>query len=137
MGDGEEIEIERVRLDDEGDERRERTERGSSRSRSDGVRGFLARLVRELLRVVVDEIVGAELDRLSRRYGRVSRRLRRLHLLALVFLGVGIVAQTLALFVGLAWLSQNFPAATDPLFFVAGVVVGYLVAVVAGLVYTR
>lgn len=144
MGEGDEIEIEKVSLDDEGEEREATRSRSSDGSRSGGIRGVLARILHEVLRIVVDEIVGTELDRLSRKYRRasrtyrkVSRRLRRLHLLALVFLGVGIVAQTLALFVGVAWLSQNFPATADPLFFVAGAVVGYLVAVVAGIVYTR
>lgn len=136
MSDGEEIEIEKVSLSNEGEKQdKERTGK-SSKSRSGGIRGILGRLLQELVRIVVDEMIGAELDRLSRRYRRASRRFRRLHMLAFVFLCVGIIAQTVALFVGVAWISQNFPATADPLFFLAGGVVGYLIAVVAGLVYS-
>jgi len=38
--------------------------------------------------------------------------------------------------VGVAFLVDRFPATADPLVFAAGLVVGYLVAVVAGVVYS-
>ena len=96
-----------------------------------GRHGFLSTvfdLAVRVLRVVVSVVVGYNVS-------QVRRRIRLLGFLALAFLVFGILASVVWLLVGVAFLVERFPAAADPLVFAAGGVVGYLVAVVAGLVY--
>jgi len=57
-------------------------------------------------------------------------------MLALTFLVFGILMSVVWFLVGVAFLVDRFPATADPLVFAAGLVVGYLVAVVAGVVYS-
>ncbi|MFP4174231.1 MAG: hypothetical protein ACLFSW_00435 [Halobacteriales archaeon] len=95
-----------------------------------GVLGTVFDLAVRVLRIVVSVVVGYNVS-------RVRRRLRLLGFLALGFLVFGFLASVVWLLVGVAFLIERFPAAADPLVFAAGGVVGYLVAVVAGLVYSR
>jgi hypothetical protein len=96
--------------------------------RSDGFLRTLLSLVTRLARALVSNAVGYELS-------RVRRRIRVLGALALTFLVLGILASVVWLLVGVAFLAESFPAAANPLVFAAGGVVGYLAAVVAGVVY--
>ncbi|MFP4189011.1 MAG: hypothetical protein ACLFR5_06360 [Halobacteriales archaeon] len=95
-----------------------------------GVLGTVFDLAVRVLRIVVSVVVGYNVS-------QVRRRLRLLGFLALGFLVFGFLASVVWLLVGVAFLIERFPAAADPLVFAAGGVVGYLVAVVAGLVYSR
>lgn len=134
-----EIEVEEADLSGEGDgsgsdgygggsgggEDEEEHRKGVQR---DGFLRTLLSLVARLARALVSNAVGYELS-------RVRRRIRVLGALALTFLVLGILASVVWLLVGVAFLAESFPAAANPLVFAAGGVVGYLAAVVAGVVY--
>lgn len=110
----------------------------SGRSGSRRGRVFRAFLdfVREVLRIVLSEIIGYELSRVAASYDAARRRLRLLGVLALTFLVFGILMSVVWFLVGVAFLVERFPATADPLVFAAGLVVGYLIAVIAGIVYS-
>ena len=91
--------------------------------------GAFADFVTEVIRILFSEVVGYRLS-------RARRRLRILGILALAFFVFGLLASAVWLLVGVVFLVERFPSTADPLVFAAGGVVGYLVAVVAGLVYT-
>jgi hypothetical protein len=116
-----------------GEGKRDRSDgKGSRRGRI--FRAFLD-FVEEVFRILFSEVVGYELSRVAASYESARRRLRVLGVLALTFFVLGILASVVWLLVGVAFLVERFPASTDPLVFAAGGVVGYLIAVVAGIVY--
>jgi hypothetical protein len=91
--------------------------------------GAFVDFIVNVVRILFSEVVGY-------RVSRAKRRLRLLGVLALTFLVFGLLASVVWLLVGVAFLVERFPATADPLVFAAGGVVGYLVAVVAGIVYS-
>lgn len=110
---------------------------GNSGSRRGRIfRAFLD-FVEEVFRIVFSEVVGYELSRVAASYDAARRRLRLLGVLALTFLVFGILMSVVWFLVGIAFLVERFPATADPLVFAAGGVVGYLIAVIAGVVYSR
>lgn len=126
------IDVEEADLGD-GGKKRERSERkGSTVGRL--FRAFLE-FVEEIFRILFSEFVGYELSRVTASYESARRRLRVLGVLALTFFTFGILASVVWFLVGVAFLIERFPATTDPLVFAAGGVIGYLIAVVAGIVY--
>jgi len=113
-----------------------RTERGDGSTRGRVFGAFLD-FVAEVVRILFSELVGYRLSRVAASFEAARRRLRVLGVLAVTFLVFGILASVVWFLVGVAFLVERFPVAADPLVFAAGGVVGYLVAVVAGIVYSR
>jgi len=124
----EDVEVEETELT-EGDDDVDSTEGG------DG--GRLLDLLVELVRVLVSESVGDELSRAFASYEAARRRLRALGVLALTVLVLLLLAAIVWLLVGVVFLADRFPSTGDPLVFAVGVAVGYALAVIAGLVYSR
>lgn len=118
-----EIEVKEADLSEE----RGDSEDGGDKGERKRIRG-LVDFVADLLRIVVSEAVGYQVS-------RVTRRIRLVANLAVAFFVLGVIASVVWMLVGVAFLAERFPSAADPLVFVGGVVVGYLVAVLAGLAY--
>ena len=102
-----------------------------------GVFDLLVEVIFDLLRAVVDESVGKEISRFFASYEKARRRLHALGVLALTVLVLLFLAAIVWLLVGVVFLADRFPATGDPLVFAVGVAVGYALAVIAGLVYSR
>jgi hypothetical protein len=132
-----EIDVEETDLPDESDEGTG-SEKGSRSDTYDG--GLLEavlELLTELLRVVISESFGYEISRIVKSYETARKRLRALGVLALTVLVLLLLAAIVWLLVGVVFLADRFPATGDPLVFAVGVAVGYALAVIAGLVYSR
>lgn len=128
----EDVEAEEDELSGENDERNGKEEGGVS----DGWRSVLD-LLTELLRALITEGIGDELSRFVASYEAARQRLRLLGVLALTVLVLLLLAAVVWLLVGVVFLAERFPATGDPLVFGVGLIVGYALAVVAGLVYSR
>ena len=92
-------------------------------------------ILRSLLGFAVGVVRLATERALGQSVARVRRRVRVLGILALAFLVIGTVASIVWTLVGVAFLAERFPSTVDPLVFASGFVAGYVVAVVAGIVY--
>ena len=110
---------------------------GEDSAKQKGVFGLVVEVLVDLLRAVVDESVGQEISRFFASYEAARRRLRALGVLVLTVLVLLLLAAIVWLLVGVVFLADRFPATGDPLVFAVGVAVGYALAVVAGLVYSR
>lgn len=135
------IDVEESDLSDEAgehDRERARHERDARRDEGmDTVFEMVVELLTELLRAVVADSVGHELSRVYASYDTARRRLRALGVLALTVLVLLMLAAIVWLLVGVVFLADRFPATGDPLVFAVGIAVGYALAVIAGLVYSR
>ena len=109
---------------------------GEEEGEYDGWRSVLD-LLTEVLRAVVSEGVGDELSRFVASYEAARQRLRVIGVLTLTLLVMLLLAAVVWLLVGVVFLADRFPATGDPLVFGVGLIVGYALAVVAGLVYSR
>lgn len=127
-----EIDVEEADLSDGGNNG---ADDGGSRRRR--IFNAFVDFVAEVARIVFSEAVGYRLSRVAKSYEAARRRLRVLGILALTFFVLGTLASVVWLLVGVGFLVERFPSTADPLVFAAGGVVGYLVAVVAGVVYSR
>ena len=131
-----EIDVEETDLSDEEEESAERDGTKEVRTDADGILGTLITLLAELLRAVVAESVGYEISRAYASYETARKRLRALGMLALTVLVLLLLAAIVWLLVGVVFLADRFPATGDPLVFAVGAIVGYALAVIAGLVYS-
>jgi len=133
-----EIDVEETDLSDEDENDGVKEARGKSiRTDTDnGIFGMIITLLAELLRAVVAESVGYEISRAYASYATARKRLRALGVLALTVLVLLLLAAIVWLLVGVVFLADRFPATGDPLVFAVGAIVGYALAVIAGLVYS-
>lgn len=131
-----EVDVEEADLsgDDGGGDEGKTEGDGSTRGR---VFGAFLDFLAEVARILFSELVGYRLSQVAESFEAARRRLRVLGVLALTFLVFGILTSVVWFLVGVAFLVERFPVAADPLVFAAGGAVGYLVAVVAGVVYSR
>lgn len=130
-----EIDVEETDLPDESDEDTE-SEKGSRSDTSDrGLLEAVLELLTELLRAVISESFGYEISRAVKSYETARKRLRALGVLALTVLVLLLLAAIVWLLVGVVFLADRFPSTGDPLVFAVGAIVGYALAVIAGLVY--
>jgi hypothetical protein len=106
---------------------------GSTRGR---VFGAFLDFLAEVARILFSELLGYRLSRIAASFEAAQRRLRVLGVLALTFLVFGILTSVVWFLVGVAFLVERFPVAADPVVFAAGGAIGYLIAVVAGIVYS-
>ncbi len=125
----EDVEVEEDDLSGENDERNSEQD-----DESGGWRSVLD-LLTELLRALVSEGIGDELSRFAASYEAARQRLRVLGTLALTVLVLLLLAAIVWLLVGVVFLADRFPSTGDPLVFGVGLIVGYALAVIAGLVY--
>lgn len=125
----EDVEVEEDDLSGENEERNGKEEDESDRRRS------VLDLLIELLRALVSEGVGDELSRFAASYEAARQRLRVLGVLALTVLVLLLLATVVWLLVGVVFLADRFPSTGDPLVFGVGLIVGYALAVLAGIVY--
>ena len=117
-----------------GDESADGANRGDT-TEEGGALGSLTELLVEVLRAILHESVGEELSRIVASYEKARSRLRTLGVLALTVLVLLLLAAIVWLLVGVVFLADRFPSTGDPLVFGVGLLVGYVLAVIAGLVY--
>lgn len=94
-------------------------------------------LVAELLRRLLGIILEDEVSRVRHRMDDLHRRFRILYAAAFTTFGFAIVAFVVWTLVGVVWLVENTPAPSDPVYFAAGLAVGYLASLLMGFVYSR
>lgn len=94
---------------------------------------LLAEFFRRLLGILFED----EVSKVRSRVGELRRRFRRLSALVLATLGFALATFVVWTLVGVVWLVENTPAPSDPAYFVAGLAVGYVASLLAGLVYSR
>lgn len=94
-------------------------------------------LLADLVGAIVSERVGEKISRVVASYEAARTRLRTLGILALAFLVFALLAAIIWLLVGVVFLAERVPVTVDPMVFGVGLVVGYALAIVAGLVYSR
>ncbi len=97
---------------------------------------FLRRLVGLYFDVEISKIRRRYRDA-ENRYRKLERKLRLFGVLAFTVLVFALFAFVVWTLVGVMWLVDNTPASANPFYLAAGVVIGYLASLLAGLVYSR